>query len=114
MTQPGPKTWVLRTWPRMIDREPLPSHADPSINDIGSTSWRQKKKKRKEKKIKHYLQVCYDLMRRKSCLVIGDLGLHAHMYICIQEVDVICPSDLSYTCTVCIDYKKLTILTTLA
>lgn len=107
MTQPGPKTWVLRTWPRMIDREPLPSHANPSINDIGSTSWRQEKKKKA-------LQVCYDLMRRKSCLVISDLGLHAHMYICIQEVDVICPSDLSYTCTVCIDYKKLTILTTLA
>ena len=31
----------------------------------------------------------------------------ACMHICI------CPSDLSYTCTVCIDYKKLTILTTL-
>lgn len=67
-----------------------------------------------DRKKKKALQVCYDLMRRKSCLVISDLGLHAHMYICIQEVDVICPSDLSYTCTVCIDYKKLTILTTLA
>lgn len=32
--QPGPETWVLRTWPRMIDREPLSSHAHPSINDI--------------------------------------------------------------------------------
>lgn len=53
-------------------------------------------------------------MLRKSCLVISDLDLHTHMYICIQDVDVICPSDLSYTCTVCIDYKRLTTLTRLA
>ena len=30
---------------------------------------------------KKALQVCYDLMRRKSCLVISDLGLHTHMYM---------------------------------
>lgn len=46
--QPGPKTWVLRTWPGMIDREPLSSHAHPSVNDIESTSWTKKKKKKRE------------------------------------------------------------------
>ena len=35
---------------------------------------------------KKALQVCYDLMRRKSCLVIGDVGLHAHMYMSIGSV----------------------------
>lgn len=73
------------TGPKDVGVTHMASHDRPGAIVIPRPSIRQWYRVNlldQKKKKKRALQVCYDLMRRKSCLVISDLDLHTHtMYM---------------------------------